>query len=248
MVKVFILSLILIESKITMKTIGLIGGMSWESSKLYYEFLNTKAKDILGGSHSAKCIIVSVDFADIERLTFEGDWKAIGELMKQAAQQLERAGADIILLCTNTIHLVSHYISENVSIPFMHIATTTGESIKKVGLKKVALLGTKFTMEKDFYTKTLMNDFGLEILIPDTVDRQVIHDIIYNELVNGQFTISSKQKIIEIIKKLQKQGAQGVILGCTELPMLISELDIDIPIFDTGKIHAYKAIEWSVHN
>lgn len=229
-----------------MKTIGLIGGMSWESSKLYYEFLNTKAKDILGGSHSAKCIMVSVDFADIERLTFKGDWKAIGELMKHAAQQLERAGADIILLCTNTIHLVSHYISENVSIPFMHIATTTGETIKRLGFKKVALLGTKFTMEKDFYTKTLMSDFGLEILIPETNGRQVVHDIIYNELVKRQFTNSSKQKIIEMIKELQNQGAQGVILGCTELPILVSELDIEIPIFDTGKIHAHAAIEWSL--
>ncbi|MEP0266300.1 amino acid racemase [Dokdonia sp.] len=230
-----------------MKTIGLIGGMSWESSKLYYEFLNTKAKDILGGSHSAKCIMVSVDFADIERFTFKGDWEAIGELMKQAAIQLERAGADIILLCTNTIHLVSHYITENVSIPFMHIATTTGESIKKSDLKKVALLGTKFTMEKDFYTKTLMHDFDLNILIPDTNDRHVVHAIIYNELVKGQFTNSSKHKIIEIINELQNQGAQGVILGCTELPILISESDISIPIFDTGKIHAHTAMEWSIN-
>ena len=229
-----------------MKTIGLIGGMSWESSKLYYEFLNTKTKDILGGSHSAKCIMVSVDFAEIERLTFKGDWNSIGEIMKQAAQQLEKAGADIILLCTNTIHLVSHYISENVSIPFMHIATTTGESIKKLDLKKVALLGTKFTMEKDFYTNILINDFGLEILTPDANDRQIAHDIIYNELVKGRFTNVSKQKVIEIIKKLQNQGAEGVILGCTELPILISELDVDIPIFDIGKIHAYKTIEWSL--
>ena len=231
-----------------MKTIGLIGGMSWESSKLYYEFLNTKAKELLGGSHSAKCIMISVDFADIERLTFKGDWNAIGELMKQAAQQLERGGADIILLCTNTIHLISHYISENVSIPFMHIATVTGESIKKIDLKKVALLGTKFTMEKDFYTKTLTNDFGLEILIPDTNERQVVHDIIYNELVKGEFTNASKQKIIGIIKELQNQGAQGVILGCTELPILVTELDIDVPIFDTGKIHAYKAVDWSLND
>ncbi|MCL4134541.1 UNVERIFIED_CONTAM: hypothetical protein GTU68_021188 [Idotea baltica] len=190
--------------------------------------------------------MVSVDFADIERLTFKGDWEAIGELMKQAAQQLERAGADIILLCTNTIHLVSHHISENVSIPFMHIATTTGESIKRLGLKKVALLGTKFTMEKEFYTQTLVNDFGLEILIPDNNGKRVVHDIIYSELVKGQFTSFSKQKIIEIIKELQNQGAQGVILGCTELPILISELDIDIPIFNTGKIHAHTALEWSV--
>lgn len=229
-----------------MKTIGLIGGMSWESSKLYYEFLNTKAKDVLGGSHSAACIMVSIDFADIERLTFKGDWDAIGELMKQAAQQLERAGADIILLCTNTIHLVSHYITENVGIPFLHIATTTGRSIQKLGLQKIALLGTKFTMEKDFYTETLINDFGLEILIPNANNRQVIHNIIYNELVKGQFISTSKQIIIEIIKELQNQGAQGVILGCTELPILISKSDVEIPLFDTGKIHAHTAIEWSL--
>ncbi|WP_298896438.1 aspartate/glutamate racemase family protein [uncultured Psychroserpens sp.] len=229
-----------------MKTIGLIGGMSWESSKLYYEFLNTKAKEVLGGSHSAKCIMVSLDFADIERLTFKGDWNAIGELIKEAAQQLERAGAEVILLCTNTIHLVSHYISENVTIPFLHIATTTGDAIKRLGLKKVALLGTKFTMEKDFYTKTLTNHFGLDIIIPDTGSRQVVHDIIYNELVKGQFTKASKQKIIRIIKELQRQGAEGVILGCTELPILISESDIDIPTFDTGKIHAHEAIEWGL--
>jgi len=232
-----------------MKTIGLIGGMSWESSKLYYEFLNRKTRDLLGSSHSAKCIMVSVDFADIERLTFKGDWEAIGELMKQAAQQLEKAGADIILLCTNTIHLVSPYISENVSIPFLHIARTTGESIRRSGLKKVALLGTKFTMEKDFYTQTLTNDFGLEILIPDPSARQVIHDIIYQELVKGQFTNFSKQKIIALTKELENQGAQGLILACTELPILISETDVGIPIFDTGKIHAHQSVEWSIkHN
>ncbi|MFK7936920.1 MAG: aspartate/glutamate racemase family protein [Saprospiraceae bacterium] len=229
-----------------MKTIGLIGGMSWESSKLYYEFLNTQAKEILGGSHSAKCIMVSVDFAEIERLSFAGDWATIGELMKQAAQQLEQAGADIILLCTNTIHLVSHYISENVRIPFLHIATTTGEAIQQLGLKKVALLGTKFTMEKAFYTKTLTDDFGLEILLPDSHGRQVVHDIIYNELVKGQFTNVAKRQVVEIIEKLQKKGAEGVILGCTELPILISASDVSIPIFDTGKIHAHRAMEWSL--
>ncbi|MCH9659885.1 MAG: aspartate/glutamate racemase family protein [Bacteroidetes bacterium] len=229
-----------------MKTIGLIGGMSWESSKLYYEFLNTQAKDMLGGSHSAKCIMVSVNFAEIERLSFQGNWEAIGELMKEAAQQLERAGAEIIILCTNTIHLVSEYITENVDIPFLHIATTTGISIKKKGLKKVALLGTKFTMEKDFYTKTLINDFALDIIIPNPHSRRVVHDIIYNELVKGQFTNSSKQKIISIIKELEDQGAEGVILGCTELPILISEKDIEIPTFDTGKIHAHSAMEWSL--
>lgn len=231
-----------------MKTIGLIGGMSWESSKLYYEFVNTRAKEILGGSHSAKCIMISVDFAEIEHLTFRGDWNAIGNLMKQAAQQLERAGADIILLCTNTIHLVSHYITENVAIPFMHIASTTGEAIRKRGLKRVALLGTKFTMEKDFYTKTLENDFDLEVLIPDTNGKQIVHDIIYSELVKGQFTSTSKKAIIEIIEELQNKGAEGVILGCTELPILISKTDVIIPTFDTGKIHAYEAVAWSIKN
>jgi len=229
-----------------MKTIGLIGGMSWESSKLYYEFLNRKAKEVLGGAHSAKCIMASVDFAEIEKLTFEGDWEAIGELMKQAAQQLERGGAEIILLCSNTIHVVSEYISEYVSIPFLHIATTTAESIKRLGLKKLMLLGTKFTMEKDFYTQILVNDFGLDVLIPDTSGRKIIHDIIYKELVNGQVNSFSKQAILTIINKLQNQGAEGIILACTELPILISDSDVDIPIFDTGKIHAHKAIEWSV--
>lgn len=229
-----------------MKTIGLIGGMSWESSKLYYEFVNTKTKELLGGSHSSKCIMVSVDFAEIEKLTFAGDWEAIGELMKQAAQNLEQAGADIILLCTNTIHLVSHYISENVTIPFLHIAQTTGEAIINEGISKVALLGTKFTMEKDFYTKTLVDDFGLEVLIPDEKGRQVIHDIIYDELVKGIFTDQSRKVIVDIINDLMASGAQGVILGCTELPILISPSDVAIPTFDTGKIHAHKAAAWSI--
>lgn len=231
-----------------MKTIGLIGGMSWESSKLYYEFINTKVKETLGGSHSAKCVMVSVDFAEIERLTFQDNWDAIGELMKKAAQELERAGAEIILLCTNTIHLVSHYISNNISIPFIHIATSTGEAIKRKGLKKVALLGTRFTMEKDFYTSTLENDFGLEIITPNTQDKKVVHDIIYDELVKGQFTTSSKQAIIAIIEELKELGAEGVILGCTELPILISDDDVTIPTFDTGKLHAYQAVEWSINS
>lgn len=230
-----------------MKTIGLIGGMSWESSKLYYEFLNSKTKDILGGAHSSKCVLVSVDFAEIARLTFEADWDAIGRLMAEAAQQLERAGADVILLCTNTIHLVSDYISQNVNIPFLHIATTTGEAITEMGLKKVALLGTRFTMEKEFYSSTLRKDFDLEIVTPIADDRQVVHDIIYDELVHGKFTLASKTRIIEIMESLRSEGAEGVILGCTELPILITTSDINIPLFDTGRIHAYKAVEWSLH-
>jgi len=229
-----------------MKTIGLIGGMSWESSKLYYEFLNTRAREILGGSHSAKCIMISVDFADIARLTFEGDWEAIGGIMKNAAQSLEKAGAEIILLCTNTIHLVSHFITENVNIPFLHIATSTGESIQQLGLKKVALLGTKFTMEKDFYTIILETDFDLEVIIPDEEGRKVVNDIIYNELVKGKFSNTSKQKILKIMQELEKQGAEGAVLACTELPILISDSDTELPLFDTGKIHAHEAVAWSI--
>ncbi len=215
---------------------------------MYYELLNKKAKDTLGGSHSAKCLMVSVDFAEIEQLTFEGDWEAIGKKMEQAARQLEEAGAEVILLCTNTIHLVSHHITSSISIPFIHIARATGESIKKLKLQRVALLGTKFTMEKDFYTKTLREDFGLEILLPNKEERQVVHDIIYDELVKGNFIDSSKQKLIWIIEKLQKKGAQGVVLGCTELPILISKSDLDIPVFDTGRIHADTAFDWSINN
>ena len=229
-----------------MKTIGLIGGMSWESSRLYYEFLNKRANEILGGSHSAKCILYSLDFAEIKRLTFEGDWDSIGALMKKAAQQLESAGASIILLCTNTIHLVSHYITENVEVPFLHIATTTGESIQQHGLNKVALLGTKFTMEQDFYANTLKTDFDLDVIVPEAEDRRVVHNIIYEELVKGRLEISSKNKILEIINQLRQQGAQGIVLGCTELPLLIHNADVEIPLFDSGKIHAYAAVEWSL--
>ncbi|PCJ94804.1 MAG: aspartate racemase [Flavobacteriaceae bacterium] len=228
-----------------MKTIGLIGGMSWQSSKLYYEFLNTRANELLGGSHSAKCILVSVDFAEIERLSFENKWEDIGVLMANSAKQLEKAGADIVLLGTNTIHLVSDAITENISIPFLHIAEATGEVIQKKGLKKVLLLGTKFTMEKNFYTKLLEDIYGLEVMIPEIDDRQLVHDIIYNELVKGKFLDTSRKRIIEIIKKEQSKGAQGVILGCTELPILIAPSDVEIPTFDTGKIHAHKAMEWA---
>ena len=229
-----------------MQTIGLIGGMSWESSKVYYELINRRVQELLGGSHSAKSIMVSVDFAEIERLSFEGDWEAIGEMMKDAAQKLERAGAEVIILCTNTIHIVSNYITENIGVPFIHIAKATGQAIVDANVKKVALLGTRFTMEKEFYSKTLIEDFDLEVLIPDEESRTTIHSIIYNELVKGQFTDIAKQEIVNIIDALQAQGAEGVILGCTELPILISPSDLNIPSFDTTKIHAYEAVDRSI--
>jgi len=231
-----------------MRTIGLIGGMSWESSKVYYEYLNKLAQKEMGGSHSARIIMSSVDFSEIEKYSFEGNWNAIGELMALHATKLEKAGADMIVLCTNTIHLVSDVIENSISVPFLHIADGTGKAIEKQGLNKIALLGTQFTMEKDFYTRILKEKFSLEVLIPELADRVFLQDVIYNELVKGQFTNASKQTMIEIIKELQDQGAEGVILGCTELPILISRSDVEIPIFDTGKIHAHAAIEWSLND
>lgn len=231
-----------------MKTIGMIGGMSWESSKFYYEFVNTRVKEVLGGSHSAKCIMVSVDFAKIEELTFAGKWDEMGEMMADCARQLERGGADIIILCTNTIHLVSDYITNATKIPFLHIAEATGKAITSLQMKKVALLGTRFTMEKDFYTKMLTKKFGLDVVIPEEDERQIIHDIIYKELVLGQFKDSSKEQCLAIIQRLQSEGTEGIIMGCTELPILIPDSEVAIPTFNTGKIHAHAAVDWAVED
>ncbi|MCL6267419.1 aspartate/glutamate racemase family protein [Flagellimonas myxillae] len=226
-----------------MKTIGLIGGMSWESSKIYYQHINEMIRGTLGGSHSAKSVLTSVDFDEIEQHSFANQWDKIGEAMALQAQKLVAAGADMVVLCTNTIHLVSDAITEAVDVPFIHIARATGEAIQKQGLQKVALLGTKFTMEKDFYTRILEEEFGLEILVPEVSDMDVLQSIIYNELVKGVFTETSKQRCLDIIKKLEDQGAEGVILGCTELPILIPSEEVDIPTFDTAKIHAQKAVD-----
>ncbi len=224
-----------------MKTIGLIGGMSWESSAIYYELINKQVKERLGGFHSAKCILISVDFAEIEKLQRNDDWAQLNTLMAQAAKQLEAAGADLIVLCTNTMHLCSEEISKQTTIPFLHIAEATSTKIKSVGLKKVALLGTKFTMEKEFYKKTL-NNHDIEVIIPDEKDRDIIHSIIYKELVLGTILETSKEELKRIIKNLEIQGAQGIILGCTELPMLIKSGDVDLPILDTTTIHAESAV------
>ncbi|AUP77362.1 aspartate/glutamate racemase family protein [Flavivirga eckloniae] len=228
------------------KTIGLIGGMGWESSKLYYERINKKMNTILGGSHSAKIIMVSVDFAEIEKHTVANDWKAIGKIVVKSAQQLEKAGADMVLLCTNLIHIVSNQINKNISIPFLHIAEATGEAIQQKGLKRILLLGTKDTMEKDFYTKILEDTYRLKVVIPNVEDRGSIHNIIYSELLKGVFSKESKNTMLEIIKKGQLDSVEGVILGCTELSMLIKENDVSIPTFDTGDIHVDKAVMMSI--
>ena len=230
-----------------MKTIGLIGGMSWESSLVYYELINKKVREILGGFHSCKNIMVTVDFAEIEKLQHQDDWETLDKMMVASAKQLEAAGADIVVLCTNTMHLCSHAIIQNISIPFLHIAEATGLEIVKKGLKKVALLGTKFTMEKDFYKKYIFNKFGIEVIIPADDEREQIHRIIYQELVHGKIKNASREIYKQIIGKLEQQGAEGVILGCTEIPLLISGPDINIPIFDTTTIHAEKAVEWALN-
>ncbi len=228
------------------KTIGLIGGMSWESSKVYYEYTNQIVKELWGDLHSCKSVMVTVDFAEIEAYTFQDNWEAIGKMMGEAAQQLERAGADIILLCTNTIHLVSDHIMKSVSIPFLHIAEATGRAIQHKNLKKVGLLGTQFTMEKDFYAGYLKDNFGIEVIIPELEDRKMLQDIIYNELVKGVFKEESKETVLCIMNQLTEQGAEGIIHGCTELPILIPESETSLITFDTSKIHVEAAVKWAL--
>ena len=231
-----------------MKTIGLIGGMSWESSAVYYELINKKVRENLGGFHSCKSIMVTVDFAEIEKLQHQNEWEALDIMMAESARQLEFAGADIVVLCTNTMHLCSKAIIENISIPFLHIAKATGMEIKSSNLKKVGLLGTKFTMEKDFYKEYIFDNFGIEVIIPSDKEREQVHNIIYQELVHGSIRDDSRETYKQIIKNLEQKGSEGVILGCTEIPLLISDSDVDIPVFDTTTIHAEKAVEWALND
>lgn len=234
------------QTNINMKTIGLIGGMSWESSAVYYKILNQQIKEKLGGHHSCKCVMYSVDFDEIARLQHQDKWQQLDALMTDAAARLERAGAEFIVLCTNTMHLCEPAIKQTIEIPFLHIAEATGSEIVKKGLKKVALLGTRFTMEKTFYSSVLEKQFGISVIIPDENDRAEVHRIIYDELVKGIISDKSKAIYQQIIARLQHAGAEGVILGCTEIPLLISAGDVEIPVFDTTAIHAEKAIEWAL--
>lgn len=226
-----------------MKKIGLIGGMSWESSQVYYKIINEKVREVLGEFHSSKCVMESVDFAEIEKLQHEEDWDSLNRLMVDCAKNLENAKADIIVLCTNTMHLCSTEIIKNVSIPFLHIAVATGEKIKQQNISKVLLLGTKFTMEKDFYKKVLNEDFGIEVITPNEVDRKIVHRVIYEELVQGKIKSTSRTEFQRIINSSIENGAQGAILGCTEIPILIKSRDVNIPVFDTTRIHAESAVE-----
>ncbi|MCK4920423.1 MAG: aspartate/glutamate racemase family protein [Bacteroidales bacterium] len=231
-----------------MKTIGLIGGMSWESSIVYYELINKKVKEKLGGFHSCKSLMYTVDFDQIVELQHEDKWKELDVIMADAAKRLEKGGADIVVLCTNTMHLCSKAITDSISIPFLHIAEATGMAVSNQNIKKIALLGTRFTMEKDFYKEVLTDKFGIEVIIPNDSEREKVHKIIYEELVHGQIKPESKEVYKTIIANLERRGAQGVILGCTEIPLLISNSDVNIPTFDTTKIHAEKAVDWILNN
>jgi len=229
-----------------MKTIGLIGGMSWESSLEYYRVINETVKEKLGGFHSAKSIMYSVDFKEVEKLQHQGKWEEATRLMIDAAQRIEKAGADFIVICTNTMHKMAGEVQKSTKIPLLHIADVTAEKIKAQGLKKVGLLGTKFTMEEDFYKGRLQEKYGLEVIIPDEEERQVIHQILYDELCLGEIKKLSKDKFKKIIGHLVAKGAEGIILGCTEIPLLVDQEDYDIPLFDTTRIHAKAAVEYAL--
>jgi aspartate racemase len=223
--------------------IGLIGGMSWESSAEYYRIINREVRNRLGGVHSARSLMWSVDFGEIERLQHLGDWDELTKRMQDAALRLERGGADFVLLCTNTMHLMADEIAASVDIPLLHIADPTAAKIKAAGFRKAGLLGTAFTMEKDFYKGRLEKDFDLDILVPDANDRQVVHDIIYKELVAGEVRPESRMAYREVIARLVARGAQAIILGCTEIMLLVSAEDSSVPLFDTTTIHAIAAVD-----
>lgn len=223
-----------------MKTIGLIGGMSWESSAIYYRIVNEEVQKHLGGLHSAKCLLASVDFAEVEAYQMQGQWDLAGQLLGETAANLQEAGADFIVICTNTMHKVVPIIRQYIKIPVLHIATATAEEILTAGYHKIGLLGTKFTMEQDFYKDCLIAH-GIEPIIPTQVEREEVHRIIYEELCLGSITEASRSYYVAVIENLKKQGAQGIILGCTEIGLLISAQHTDLPIFDTTLIHAQKA-------
>ncbi|EQF24029.1 aspartate racemase family protein [Clostridioides difficile CD160] len=223
-----------------MKTIGLIGGMSWESTITYYQVINTVIKERLGGLHSSKCILYSVDFQEIEECQSSGNWEKSARILSDAAIKLQDAGADFIVICTNTMHKVADKIQEKIHIPLINIANVTAEVLKEKGIKKVALLGTKYTMEQDFYKNIIINN-GIEVLIPNEEDRIIVNNTIFNELCVGIVSDSSKKAFLSIIDKLGKQGVDGIILGCTEIDLLIKQNDTSIPLFDTTLIHAIEA-------
>ncbi len=229
-----------------MKTIGMIGGMSWESSLEYYRIINQTIKARLGGLHSAKCLLFSFDFAEIEALQMAGDWPAATALMVQAAQQLEKGGADFVIICTNTMHKMAEAVQAAISIPLLHIADATATAVQAQGLQKIGLLGTNFTMEEKFYRGRLVDKFGLDVIVPDRPERQIVHDIIYDELCLGITKTDSRAHYRQIMADMAANGAEGIILGCTEIGLLVNQDDSPVPLFDTTLIHAETAVTFAL--
>lgn len=229
-----------------MKTIGMLGGMSWESTASYYKAINQGVKSVLGGLSSAKICLYSVDFSEIEKLQHAGKWDETALILTKAAQSVEAGGADFLLICTNTMHKVADEIQANISIPILHIADATAAKLVSDGITKVGLLGTRFTMEQDFYKSRLINKFGIEVVVPNDDERTIVHNVIYNELCRGEIKPDSKEQYLTIVNNLFEQGAQSVILGCTEIALLIKQKDTRVPLYDTTEIHAASAVELAV--
>ncbi|GIU22396.1 aspartate/glutamate racemase family protein [Shewanella schlegeliana] len=229
-----------------MKTIGMLGGMSWESTSSYYKAVNEGVKARLGGLHSAKVCLYSVDFAEIERLQHAGKWQETVDILSAAAKNVAAGGADFLLICTNTMHKVADEIQAQLSIPILHIADATAAKLLANGVTKVGLLGTRFTMEQDFYKSRLINQFGIDVIVPNEADRDVVHHVIYEELCRGVINPSSKQQYLDIVNDLHAQGAQAVILGCTEIALLIGQQDTQVPLYDTTAIHCEYAVNMAL--
>ena len=229
-----------------MKTIGLLGGMTWHSTVDYYRLINAGIQARLGGSHSAQCILYSLEFAEVEARQNAGEWDALARLMVEAARRVERAGAEFLVICANTMHQMAGTIEAALSIPLLHIADAAAGEIRRQGLQTVGLLGTRYTMEQDFYRNRLEQQHGLSTLIPGEEERKVVHDIIFRELSRGIISEASRDAYKSVIRNLQARGAEGVILGCTEIPLLIRPEDYPMPLFDTTALHAAAAVEWSI--
>jgi aspartate racemase len=228
------------------RRLGLIGGMTWHSTVDYYRLINAGVQERLGGSHSADLLLLSIDFEPVEDMQGRGDWAGMGKLMGEWASRLEAAGAEGLVICTNTMHRLADYVTEAVSVPLIHIADATAGAIKVKGLSTVGLLGTRYTMELDFYRGRLEKEHGLKVLIPDEPGRTAVHDIIYKELAQGLVHEDSRRSYVAVIEDLKRRGAQGVILGCTEIPLLIKDADSPVPVFDTTALHAVAAVDFAL--
>jgi aspartate racemase len=226
-----------------MKTIGLVGGMSWESTAHYYRLLNEGVKRRLGGLHSARCLLHSMDFGEVEPLQRQARWEELGAMLREAARGLERAGADFLVLCANTMHKVAGPMMEGVGIPLLHVADVTAERVRAAGLRRVALLGTRYTMEQDFYRGRLAARHGLEVLVPGPAERDEVHRVIFEELVLGRIEAASRARYAAIMAGLVRAGAEGIVAGCTEITMLVGPEDASVPLFDTTAIHAEAALD-----